>query len=238
MFKLGRLEPENREYEQKYALRSILTATATTVEKQLIYPYSLRWYYDQGGLGACTGFSASIMMSIYNHTPLQKYDAVWLYRRAQELDNNPYTDPSKDTGSYVWAAFKALQTLGHKKESETAPDIKDGIESYYWGTCADDARMAIRINRPVVLGINWYESFFYPKTIKGEYWIGNENNWGAHVGGHAIVCYQASDKRQAVRLNSSWGVTYPAVWLPYKSLDRLMKENGEMCVAVDLRTNT
>lgn len=40
---------------------------------------------------------------------------------------------------------------------------------------------------PVVLGINWYDSFFYPQQdTTGEYWIGRGADPGRRAGGHAI----------------------------------------------------
>lgn len=44
---------------------------------------------------------------------------------------------------------------------------------------------------PVVLGINWYQSFFEPEelTVNGrkQYWIGRGTDWGSVAGGHAIA---------------------------------------------------
>ena len=231
--KFGRKEPKDRNYEQKYSFRNMSPMSARTVERVLTVPLGLRTYYNQGNMGACVGFSASWMMSIYNCVPQQKYDAVWLYKQAQTNDRDDYTDPNLDTGTYVWAAFWVLQHLGHKKKTESVSDLNDGVSSYYWGSKADDARTAIALGRPVVLGIPWYESMMNPSSIKGEYWIGNQTNVGNMLGGHAICCIGASDKKQAVKLINTWGLGYPQVWLPYKMLDRLMSEGGEMCIAID-----
>lgn len=234
----GRLVAKDRSYEGTFPFRMMAASSARTVERVLTLPLALRRSYDQGALGACVGFSTSWMMSIYNCIPQQKYDAVWLYRQSQLNDNDPYTEPPADTGSYVWAAFYVLNHFGHKKTNEAKPDEKDGVVSYYWGRSANDARTAIALGRPVVIGVNWYESFMAPRTIKGEYWIGAGKDMGSSLGGHAICIYGASDKRQAVKLVNSWGLAYPQVWMPYTMLDRLMSEEGEMCMAVDRKEVT
>jgi len=231
--RFGRKEPINRDYEVKYPFKQLSTASARSVERTLTVPLGLRSYYNQGNTGSCVGYSTSWMMSIYNCIPQQKYDAFWLYKQAQTNDNDPNTDPLLDTGTYVWASFWVLQHLGHKKTTEKNPDLNDGISSYYWGTSADDARTSIALGRPFVLGINWYDKMMNPKTIKGENWIGTDDNLGKSLGGHAICGIGASDKKQAVKLINSWGASWPQVWLPYKTLDRLMKEYGEMCIAID-----
>ena len=42
------------------------------------------------------------------------------------------------------------------------------------------------------------------------------------------------EDHNAVPLFNSWGKWYPQyVWLPYETLDRLLKENGDACVPTD-----
>lgn len=235
MNQFGRLIPKDRSYEAKYPVGKLLGASGAvkSVERTLIIPFGLRSFYDQKSYNACTGFAASWMMSIYNCIPQQKYDALWLYHAGQENDNDPVTDPEADNGGYVWATFWALQHLGHKKLREANPDIRDGITAYYWAKSTDDVRAAIAIGRPVVIGVNWYEEFMAPLVYKGEYWIGKRPNLGKSLGGHAICIYGSSDKRQAHRLINSWGLSYPQVWLPYATFDRLMGEDGEAVIAID-----
>jgi hypothetical protein len=40
---------------------------------------------------------------------------------------------------------------------------------------------------PVILGIQWYESFYTPEKLATRWWIGRGNDWGPVAGGHAIV---------------------------------------------------
>jgi hypothetical protein len=241
--KFGRLIEKNRDYEDTYPFKSLIAdlhpeqkVQPLSVERILRLP-ALQSYYNQGDEGACVGYSASWQTSYYNNAPLQKYDARWLYKQAQANDNNPLTDPAKDTGTFVWAAFWVLRHLGHKKLNETKPDINDGLLSYYWGKTADDGRRAISIDRPFVIGINWYESFMQPEKNGSDYWIG-KNQLGKLCGGHAIIVRGASDVRQSLYLTSTWGWEYPSIWLSYDMFNKLMKEDGEMCVGVDNLKNT
>ena len=231
--KFGRLVPKDRNYEDVYSFtKAVAIPQSQPVERVLPLP-GLRSFYDQKTEGSCVGFATSWMMSIYNAYPQQKYDARWLYRMAQQYDKDPNTVIGTDSGTYVWAAFWALQHYGHKKLTERHPDLNDGILSYYWGRNADNLRTAIALGRPVVLGIPWYESFSKPENINGEWWIGRYRNLGRMVGGHAICNYGASDKRQAGKLVQTWGYAYPPVWISYDVINRLMNENGEMVMAVD-----
>jgi len=233
--KFGRKIPKDRSYEDKYCFKKMMAVPVKNVEKTLIVPLGLRSFYDQGDLGACVGFSSSWMMSIYNCNPQQKYDAVWLYRQAQLNDGFDETNPPDDTGTVVSAAFWVLNHLGHKKIEENDPDINDGIMSYYWGQSSDDIRTAIAIGRPAVIGINWYSGFFEPEKINGEYWIGrNKNKLGSNAGGHAICVTASSDRRQAVKLINTWGKDFPETWLSYSLFDKLMAQDGELCIGIDV----
>jgi hypothetical protein len=42
-----------------------------------------------------------------------------------------------------------------------------------------------------------------------------------------------SDRRQAVRLVNTWGLSYPYVWIPYRVVDRLIDEDGEAALVTD-----
>jgi hypothetical protein len=229
--KFGRLPPKDRTHEATYSFAKLKLPAVASVEKTLHLP-PLRTYYDQGYLGSCVGASASWQTSIYNNPPTRKYDWVWLYRRAQENDGDPTTNPPEDTGTYVWAAFWALNHLGHVqvvRGKNTPVNIRAGIQSYYWCKTVDEIRTAISMGRPIVLGINWYEDFMEPYKN----WIGIHQDWGEILGGHAICGYVASDKRDAIKLVNSWGTGYPLVWIPYKAVERLLSEDGECCVAID-----
>jgi len=246
--KFGRLIPKDRSYEQNYAFRKLGVGLPITVEKVFLHP-PLRTFYDQGETSACTGFSSTWQMSIYNQyrsilagkdrqLSYIKYNAPWLYQQACLNDGDPRNDPPLDVGGYVWSTFWVLNHLGHTRVGKVTPDLKDGISSYYWCSSVDEMRTAFSLNRMVVIGVNWYSGFMSPEYKNGEYWVGTKTNLGQILGGHAILCKGVSDKRQAFRLINSWGLGYPLVWLPYSTMERLLREDGEAVVAVDKLTVT
>lgn len=234
--KWGRLEPSPDKVVQNnlYSFSSLGLPTAEAVEVELPLPPGLVSHYDQGRTGACTGFSASWMTSINNYVTqgAVKYDALWLYRRGQDTDNDPRTKDDDD-GGYVWAVMDVLRKEGHIIKGQTSPSLPEGIESYYWCKSVDDIRTAFSLRRCPVFGIPWYEEFQSPRTINGEYWIGTRAKWGAVLGGHAICTRFASDKRQGLLLRNSWGAGYPEVWVSYASVTKLLTGWGECAVGID-----
>jgi hypothetical protein len=133
-----------------------------------------------------------------------------------------------------------LRSVGHKllhnHAHEHAPLIEDGIHEYRWATTVDDVRTCIAAGVPVTLGIDWMSNFDEPvRKGNGSWWIG-EGDLGRVRGGHAIACYGASDRRQAVRLTNSWGKTWPLVWLSYDVLQKLLdgiQQPGEAAIITD-----
>lgn len=232
---VDRRVPADFDHVVKYpgsALRS-LQRTATTVEKRL--SVVRRWVdiYNQLQDGACVGMGESFQMSILNR---RVYDAFWLYHEAQGIDEYPDTPPAG--GTSLRAGYDILRDKGHRQlwdGTAKPPKIEEGIvEVNRWLTTVDEIRTAIGDGRPVCLGVNWYTAFDAPSSNSvREYWIGKDGNLGSVRGGHCICCIGASDRRQAVLLRNSWGRTYPAVWIPYTVLTRLLAEQGEAAIVVD-----
>lgn len=247
-FYFGRKVPsaEKQYQNDKYLLRQLELAVPEpgTVDVNFGYPSYVK-EYDQGNIGACTGYSASWMASIYNG-PL--YNAYWLYKEGQRIDNDPNTSGDND-GGYVWAVMDVLRKEGHKKvvNGVTQPvSINEGIKSYYWAKNVDDLRTAAVENKLGVFGIPWFEDFMSPRTINGEFWIGArpKSKWGRILGGHAIAYCAVSDKinctplnkKGAVALRNSWGNGWASgkrVWLPYDSMMELLYLQGELAIALD-----
>jgi hypothetical protein len=168
------------------------------------------------------------MMSILNR---ELYDVLWLYREAQLNDEWDDTPPGE--GTSVRAALEILRTKGHKDYDIPEPKREAGITEYRWASTVDEVRGLIALNIPVVIGVNWYSNFDNPVTYNGESWVGRTKNLGYIRGGHCVCIHGASDKRQAVRFLNSWGAAYPPTWLPYKKLQRLINEDGEVGLVTD-----
>ena len=111
-------------------------------------------------------------------------------------------------------------------------NINEGIIKNRWATTVDEIRTAISMGIPLSIGVNWYSNFDDPIKKKTEYWIG-ENDLGNIRGGHCVCLYGASDKRQAFIIKNSWGKSYPLVWIPYNTIQKLITEDGEFALITD-----
>ena len=99
-------------------------------------------YYNQGVEGSCVGFALSRAVSLMNR---RMYDARWLYREAQLVDEWPETPP--ESGTSVNAGCKVLVSKGHKlyKGDQVWPeDIGQGIAAYRWARSVDDIHNALK----------------------------------------------------------------------------------------------
>jgi hypothetical protein len=242
-----RLVPTDWVHVERYGFAAAWPTEVDYVEKVLDVPRQYRDPYDQGREGACVGFSQSWLMSILNR---KLYDARWLYLQAQLIDEYPTTPPAG--GTSLRAGFDILRIKGHRRiyaKESRPPELEQGISANRWATTVDEIRRAISLDIPVNLGINWYRQFSSPEQRprlddngkeltefgirRYDWWIG-VNTWGRISGGHAITCIGASDRRDALALCNTWGESYPfIVWLPYVSMERLLREEGEAGIVVD-----
>jgi len=174
-------------------------------------------------------------MSIYHAAgrSFPRFDCEWLYKQAQLVDSWPETPPAE--GTSVRAAFDVLRSQGDRRiyrRTDEAPALQYGVTANRWGTTTDDVRAAISDGRPVTIGVNWYDGFDTPQKVGSAWWIGR-SPLGSIRGGHCVCIYGASDRRGAVKIVNNWGKSWPLVWLPYETLQRLLGEDGEAAVIVE-----
>jgi hypothetical protein len=226
---VDRLEPTDWKHVEKYPSRMLLPDSVVSAEIVLSLPRHYRPRYHQRNEGACVGFGWSWVSSINNR---RLYDARWLYKEAQRIDEWPGENYS---GTSVRAGGEVLRTIGHRHiwhGISRDPDSSDGISEYRWAQTVDEMRTAVTYGNAIVLGINWYTNFDQPEKVSSRNWIGR-GDLGSIRGGHAICCYGASDRLQAFRLVNSWGSDYPLVWIPYETMRRMLDENGEAALVTD-----
>jgi len=252
---LGRKRPVDFKHVERYPYSLIAPPTVAVAERVLQLPF-WHWAHDQDNEGACEGFGNSMMMAVLNliqrrdHKPLPikpyavRYDSWWLWDRAKEVDYWPDTNPGDSNGTSGEAACDILRTLGHIKVPNTLngrsagiqPNMAHGISANRWARSTDELRTAIQSGIPSAVGFDWYSNFDSPKKIGTEYWIGREeSNWRSSGirGGHCVCIYGASDSRQAFRLKNSWGRSYPLVWVPYSTVQKLIDDYGEVALVTD-----
>lgn len=252
---LGRLEPTDFEHVDKYPYALVAPATVAVAERALILPGWLA-SHDQGNEGSCVGHGLVLERSITNaaqkrlfgYPPFSRYDPIAVWNGAKTIDEWPETNPGDDNGTslragYRWASDTGLQPVSSMQlvggvptpVNAKAVDQIWGVAAYRWATTVDEARTAIANGIPVTIGVNWYTSFDHPYRKSRSFWLPDAAKVpiGSVRGGHCICLAGVSDKRQAFRLLNSWGRDYPAVWLPYPTLQRLIAENGEVALVTD-----
>jgi hypothetical protein len=244
---LGRRTPTSWEHVEKYPLRTLLADRDHPLTLDVPAELSLglpHWWkqHDQGREGACVGFGCSAMMSFTNRRQrflrrgrnvTYRYDALWLYREAQKVDE--WDDTPPEEGTSVNAACKVLRDRGHRRVQRGiigAVRPEHGISAYRWARNADEVKAAIAAGAGVAIGVNWYSNFDEPYKVGKDWWIG-AGSLGSVRGGHCVALYGYSDRREAFQVMNSWGADYPPVWLPYGVLDRLIREDGEAAAITD-----
>jgi hypothetical protein len=242
---LGRRVPSDFTHISKYPYSAVAPQTVTTVNRTLELP-AWHWKHNQGSEGACVGFAASMMMAITNEqqarsakTPpyVHLYNSRWLWNEAKRVDEWDDTNPGDDNGTSVRAACDVLRTIGHvriKRRIEQPAALDQGIKTNRWARTIDEIRTSIANGLPVTIGVNWYSSFDQPEQeFMNRWYIGQEDDLGYIRGGHAVCIYGAYDGLQAVKIKNSWGKDYPLVFMPYKTLQRLLREDGEATLITD-----
>jgi hypothetical protein len=185
--------------------------------------------YDQGQTGTCVGHGWRAWMdgeplrTKGGPTPFELYDQFIL---ADDFPDNDH-DTARQMGTTVRAGAKVMTTLGR-------------MQSYLWAFHLDDVRKWILSGQGgVVFGLNWYRQMSTPDA-EGIIKIG-----GPLDGGHSFFGFGADDASGFVMIQNSWSegwggwhehgklVYRGCAKLPYEDLDRLLKEQGEACTAVE-----
>lgn len=175
---------------------------------------------DQGQEGACVGFgwsaelaSAPVQYSVSDSFAQKLYNSA---RAEDKLMGNVY-----DEGASVLAGAKAVKRMGV-------------IREYRWAFGVDQIIDTLIQKGPVVLGVNWYDKM-YETNIAGLVDVDGEL-----VGGHCITAFgyrKNYQNQECIVWMNSWGPTYGVGgvgYLPVEGLARLMKEDGEACIATDI----
>ena len=212
----GRLHaPDER--DRHFPMSAVLRAAAPLRTERF---YRTGPVLNQGDLPQCVRFawwqflrSAPIMTAIELSGDF--------YTECQRADEWPGEDYD---GTSVRAGAKVLQDKGR-------------LASYVWSWSAAEMRdWILRSHGTVVMGTNWYSGMNTPSPRTGFVPL-----TGALVGGHAYLCIGYSERRGAFRFINSWGATWGQrgrFWTKGEDVDRLLKEDGEACSAVEQKLVT
>lgn len=184
--------------------------------------------FDQGNLGSCTGNAAVGALATDPIFPTLPVDvqqmlnedlAISVYSQATQLDEWPGEYPPDDTGSSGLAVAKALTQRGY-------------ISGYTHAFSLDDTLAAL-VAGPVIIGINWYNNFFYPDP-SGLITI-SHNDYVS--GGHEVVLDQINVEHSLVGGTNSWGSGWGhdgRFFMSFDLLGRLLSEDGDATVFVPI----
>jgi Papain family cysteine protease len=212
-----RYAPDAR--DENYPMRRLLPREAST--RPYRYWFSNGWWGNQGDHGFCVAYASDHWLEDGPVTQKGQppcIDPIQLMTEAVAIDEWP-DDTNIEDGTSVRAAAKVMQAHGY-------------ISAYHWAATLDDIVQALLEVGPVVMGTNWYDTMMEPDEA-GFIHIG-----GQIAGGHAYVLDGINQATKIVRLKNSWGRSWGAngfAFLGFADLDRLLNENGEGMLAVEVR---
>jgi hypothetical protein len=197
---LGRLpSPDD---PRDWPIRSLLNVGAITpvlparhVDRVLDRSLTLR--FDQGSTSSCVGQSTALVKRVQERRDLFRdldVDAYSIWRESKLRDG--LADPASDRGTFIRTALDALR-VGAPVGGRW--DARLRLAAYYRITTIEEAKAAIFATGPIVVGSDWYSSWFRPGRD------GTLPRPDTNVGGHAFVLYGFDDNRGAFIAANSWG---------------------------------
>lgn len=158
------------------------------------------------------------------------------------LESEPFVSPHSHliTPSYIYVEAKKVDEWqgvdydGTSIRAGLSVLKREGlIQAYYHAEGFDDALEYLlkrgEVGGPLVLGLRWTDSMFYPDT-KGV--IRPEGSGG---GGHAVLAYAANWDARMVTIRNSWGESWSVggdCLISFDDLEMLLSEDGSACAAV------
>lgn len=180
-YSLGRMPnpPDARDADYPFSLA--LPPIASTRNYRYWYPGPLK--LDQDGYPACVGFTgANWMQSSPTRTKVTNDTGLELYRACKAIDGY------NGDGTWDRVLMKVLQQRGH-------------IKRYLWAANPQEMDEWLLEVGPVLIGIPWHESMFYP----------DENDFldvdGQEIGGHEVLIrgINRSAHEPFYTITNSWG---------------------------------
>lgn len=215
----GRLEaPDERDknYPMRAAIADIMAAAPARITR---YWNDSGWWGNQGSMPWCVAYAvlhwAEDGPITHKLVPPPLIPASDVYHRAQLIDEWPGENYD---GTSVRAGMKVLQEHGL-------------VQSYHWAANVQDIVDAILEVGPVVMGTRWYRGMSYPVR---DFMFPT----GDLLGGHAYVLNGVNVAQGKFRMKNSWGRNWGKngrAWIDFGSVQRLLDQNGEACLAIEIR---
>jgi len=208
-----RYAPDKR--DQQYPMRACLPRASA---RQVRYWKDNYWIGNQGPHPYCVGFAWTGWLEAGPIRPITRrkpcINPAWIYNEAQKVDEWP---GESYEGTSVRAGAKVLQKAGY-------------IQSYHWTTDFQDIKRVLLDIGPVVVGTNWHTRMNNPRN-------GIIRARGKLLGGHAYMLTGINCRRRLVRILNSWGTSWGRgghAFIPFGDLAKLIRAQGEVCLAVEI----
>lgn len=213
---LGRIHaPDERDGRFSVSLLQPTAAPGVTYR----YWNANGWWGNQGATPQCVAYSWLHWLEDGPVTQPGRGPIVLpseLYKAAQKVDEWPGEDYD---GTSVRAGAKVLQSRGF-------------IGAYHWATSVLEIVNTVLSLGPMVVGTNWYTTMFDPDDA-GVIEVG-----GSVAGGHAWLIDGVNTNRELFRMKNSWGRAWGnrgMALISFEDMDRLLREDGEACVATEIK---
>lgn len=197
---------------------NLMYGDAPQVEKAVRQSWKLGPVMDQRNTSHCVGYAWAhfLQSEPWNTDPAtKKINPVELYRKAQEIDEWPGSEPDA-YGTSVRAAAKVLVEEGF-------------ISRYLWAFRAEDIAKFVYERGPVVASTRWYTGMTEPDPN------GFARPISDYEGGHAWLIYGVDTQWEIFFGVNSWGSLYGRngrFYIKFSDMQKLLDTGGQACSAI------
>lgn len=171
--------------------------------------------YDQGQTSQCVAFTGK---GILNSAPIS---SLVPYSVRRKFSTQEFYDGAQLHDQWPGVGYDGTSARGLMRYLSSVGLVKE----YRWCFGLQDVLATLAHYGPVALGVNWYESMFYPKGEDGLLSVE-----GPVVGGHEVELIGLDISEHTVIGMNSWGEEWGdrgRFRLSWVDLDRLLKEDGD-----------